>query len=77
MPTAGPVDVVDYRTHLLVIQSNVPKRRKVIELHRPFLYFSQAFAFRHRLPRLLGRPTKIFLYCLLEYGTSFFDKKCA
>ena len=43
-PAAGPVVVVDYRTHLHVIQSNAPK---LIRLHSPFIYLSQASAFRH------------------------------
>ena len=42
MSSAGPVVVVDYRTHLHVIQSNAPK---VMKLHPPFIYFSQASAF--------------------------------
>ena len=61
MLPAGTAVVVDYRTHLLVIQSNAPK---LIKLHPPFIYFSQASAFRRTRP--LGRPTKIFLYCRLE-----------
>ena len=45
MPSAGPVVVVvEYRTHLHVIQSNAPK---LIKLHPSIIYFSQAFAFRH------------------------------
>ena len=44
MPLAGPVVVVDYGTHLHVIQSNAPK---LIKLQPPFIYFSQASAFRH------------------------------
>ena len=44
MPSAGPAVVVAYRTHLHVIQSNAPK---LIKLHPPFTYFSEAFAFRH------------------------------
>ena len=44
MPQAGPVVVVDYRTHLHLIQSNAPKLRK---LDPPFIYFSQASTFRH------------------------------
>ena len=63
MLPAGPAVVVDYRTHLLVIQSNAPK---LIKLHPPFIYFSQASAFRRTRP--LGRPTKIFLE-YNKYGT--------
>ena len=46
MPSASPVVVVDYRTHLHVIQlqSNAPKQLK---LHPLFIYFKQASAFRH------------------------------
>ena len=44
MLPAGPDVVVDYRTHLHVIQSNAPK---LIKLHPPFIYFSQATALRH------------------------------
>ena len=51
MPPAGPVAVVDYRIRLHVIQSNAPK---LIKLHPPFVYFSQASAFS------LFRRTKIF-----------------
>ena len=43
MPPAGPVVVVGYRTHLHVIQSKAPKLIKL----PPFIYFSQACAFRH------------------------------
>ena len=43
MPPAGPVVVVDYRTHLHANQSNAPK----LKLHPPFIHFSQASAFRH------------------------------
>ena len=43
MPQAGSVVVVDYEIHLLVIQSNEPK---LINLHPPFIYLSQASAFR-------------------------------
>ena len=43
MPQAGSVVVVDYEIHLLVIQSNEPK---LIKLHPPFIYLSQASAFR-------------------------------
>ena len=42
MPQAGSVVVVDYETHLLIIQSNEPK---LIKLHPPFIYLSQASAF--------------------------------
>ena len=62
MSPAGPVVVVDHRTHLHVIQSNAPK---LIKLHSPFIYLSQASTFRH-IKAFIGRPTKIFLYCLLE-----------
>ena len=41
MPRAAPVVVIDHRTHLHVIQSNAPK---LIKLHPPFIYFSQASA---------------------------------
>ena len=60
-PPTGPVVVADYRTHLHVIQSNAPK---LIKLHPPFIYFSQASASRHT--RGFCWPTKIVMYCLLE-----------
>ena len=61
MLSAGPVVVVDYRTHLHVIQSNAPK---LIKLHPPFIYFSQAFGFRHT--KAFNKPTRILLHYLLE-----------
>ena len=48
IPPAGPVVVVDYRTYLHVIQSNEPK---LIKLHPPFIYLSQASAFRHTVTK--------------------------
>ena len=78
MPPAGPVVVVDYRTDLLVIQSNAPK---LIKLHI-LLSFILAKLLLLGIPRLLCRPTKIFLYCLLKTaltaGTvrSFSKKVC-
>ena len=53
--------VVDYRTHLHVIQSNAPK---LMQLYPAFIYFSQAYAFRHT--KAFSWPIKIFLYCRLE-----------
>ena len=44
IPRAGSVVVVDYRTHLHVIQSNAPK---LINLHPSFIYLSLVSAFRH------------------------------
>ena len=44
MPSGGPVVVIDYRTHLHVIQLNAPK---LINLQPPFIYLSQASVFRH------------------------------
>ena len=44
MPFHGSVVVVDYRTHLHVIQSNVPQ---LIKLQPLLIYVSQASTFRH------------------------------
>ena len=43
MPPAGPVVVVDY-LNTPTPHSNAPK---LINLHSPFIYFSQVSAFRH------------------------------
>ena len=75
MPLAGPVVVVDYRTHLHVIQSNAPKRRKLIVLHPFFIYFSQAFAFRHT-KAFRQAYQNIFVFSI-RVRYVFFDKKCA
>ena len=59
MPPAGPVVVVeDYRPHLHVIQSNAPK---LIKLHPPFIYLSQAYTSCHTMQQLISMlPQKIF-----------------
>ena len=61
MLPAGHAVVVDYRTHLHVIQSNAPK---LIRLHPPLFILAKLLLLD--IPRLLGRPTKVFLYYLLE-----------
>ena len=59
MPSAGPDVVVDYGTHLHVIQSNAPKLNKVAS-GCILLSFFLAKLLLLDTSRLLGRPTKIF-----------------
>ena len=61
MSPAGPVVVLDYRTHLHVIRSNAPKLLNCI-----LLLFILAKLLFLDIPRLLARPAKIFLCYLLE-----------